>query len=581
MLFDIINKKSFNDSIAELYVDGSVTENPAKIVTHLNDYFVNIGKKLSDKIEPGKTDFKEYLNGNFLNSMAFQLASPNEIVNIVNDFKSKSSSGIDGIPTTILKSCIHFIAFPLTHIVNSSLQTGCFPHSLKIAKIYPLYKSGDKIDISNYRPISILPSFSKIFEKIVFNRLITYLEHNNILNNAQYGFRKKLSTYMPLLNLYDQLSNAGDNGLFSIGIFIDLSKAFDTINHTILLAKLSHYGIRGTVHEWFSNYLKDRSQCVEINRVRSSYKCINCGVPQGSILGPLLFIIYINDIINCSALLYFILFADDTNLLYSCNDLNSLQITVNRELSKLSDWFASNRLSLNIKKTNYILFGNKRLPANIDININGITIDRVEHTKFLGVIIDDKLTWTPHINYIASKIAKGIGIINRIKRLVSRHLLLTLYNSLIYPYLLYCNIVWGGAGVTALRKILTLQKRCVRIITGAHYRASSSPLFIQLQVIKISEIHIFTVAQFMYKIKFCLLPQHLLHFAALSLDDHYNTRKKNQFVFVFARTNFRQRNIRFCGPKIWDALPVEIQNTCARALFKRNLLHYLLSLYVL
>ena len=220
----------------------------------------------------------------------------------------------------------------------------------KVAKVCPVFKNGDKNQFCNYRPISILPSFSKIFEKAVFNRLTSFIENKKMLTSQQYGFRKQYSTYMALLDMYDNVSTAVDRNEFSLGIFIDLSKAFDTLNHEILLNKLQFYGVRGLTFKWFESYVNNRQQCVVYNNVYSNYKIIDCGVPQGSILGPLLFILYINDIVTCSDILNFILFADDINIFYSHKDALTLITTVNTELIKLSDWLRGNKLLLNVLK---------------------------------------------------------------------------------------------------------------------------------------------------------------------------------------------------------------------------------------
>ena len=266
------------------------------------------------------------------------------------ELNDTNSYGIDCIPTTIIKKCIVQIAKPLSAIINCSFNSGYFPDQLKIAKICPILKNGDGNIITNYRPISVLPSFSKVFEKIVHNRLSSYLKSNEILKHNQFGFRQNHSTYMAIQDMYNRISESIDNHNCCIGIFLDLAKAFDTVNHKILLKNLGHYGIRGLALQWFVDYLSNRKQYVCYNDASSSLKDITCGVPQGSILGPLLFIIYMNDIMHCSSLLHFILFADDTNLFYSCKSLSDLITITNHELIKVSQWFRANKLSLNVKK---------------------------------------------------------------------------------------------------------------------------------------------------------------------------------------------------------------------------------------
>jgi hypothetical protein len=312
-------------------------------------------------------------------------------MSIVSQIQSKWSAGFDCNPTNVMKFSIIHTAEPISRIINKSFSTGIFPEKLKIAKICPIFKNGEKCLFSNYRPISILPSFSKIFEKAMSNRLMSFLESKTLLVDNQFGFRKKRSTYMALMEMYDKISLAMDNHEYSVGIFIDLSKAFDTINHSILIEKLSYYGIRGIVLDWFRSYLQSREQYVYLNGMSSTMRSIICGVPQGSILGPLLFILYVNDIASCCEMLKLILFADDTNLFYSNRDYSELERIVNIDLSKLADWFKANKLLLNAAKTNFILFGYKNIPRPHGLVLDGYILERTDCTKFLGMFMDEEL----------------------------------------------------------------------------------------------------------------------------------------------------------------------------------------------
>ena len=269
---------------------------------------------------------------------------------------------------------------------------------MKIAKVIPIYKKGEKDDVSNYRPISLLTSISKIVERIIYIRTVNFFKKSDIFSNFQFGFRENHGTTHALLSFVEKVTHALDTFSHTIGIFLDFSKAFDTINHKILLAKLSQYGIRGKALEWFTSYLsKNRSQYVHANGVDSQIKTIDCGVPQGSLLGPLLFIIYINDFHRSSDNLSFILFADDSNLFYSHPDPNVLLRTVNCELKKVAEWIKANKLSLNLKKTKFMLFSNSldSLPGNVIFDTT--TLDEVSSIKFLGVCVDNKLSWKCHI----------------------------------------------------------------------------------------------------------------------------------------------------------------------------------------
>ena len=318
-----------------------------------NSFFTNIGVQLADKIAaPNNAHYTEFLSQPVQASLFLNPTNPNEIINITRSLNASKSKGYDEISTSLLKEIIHVIAEPLAYIFNKSIESGFFPDLLKIAKVTPVFKKNNPHEITNYRPISILPSISKILEKIIYNRLYSFLNIHNFFNPNQYGFRKGHSTDLALVQIFDKIANAISKKEHTIGIFLDLSKAFDTLNHNILCSKLSSYGVRGSALLWFTNYLSNRKQYVTFNGINSQSLPIKCGVPQGSILGPLLFLIYINDIINTSSILSFILFADDTNIFLSHRNLQSLINIINVELLKVSIWFKCNKLSLNVLKHN-------------------------------------------------------------------------------------------------------------------------------------------------------------------------------------------------------------------------------------
>ena len=244
----------------------------------------------------------------------------------------------------------------LIHIFNCSLSTGIVPSKLKPAKVNPVFKSGNKHKFTNYRPISILPSISKLLEKVVYNQIYDFITNHRILSPNQFGFRKKYSTYMAMNIFYDIITNAIGRTLHTVGIFLDLSKAFDTLDHSILLQKLNHYGIRAISNDWIKNYLKGRHQFVVHDKTSSVTNTIHCGDPQGSILGPLLFLVNINGLPKCSSSLDVTLFADDTNIICSNDDPDTLKTVLNKDLYIISNWLKLNKLSLNVTKTNYMIF---------------------------------------------------------------------------------------------------------------------------------------------------------------------------------------------------------------------------------
>jgi hypothetical protein len=345
------NKHEFPDNFS---INSNRITDHKDIAEEFNNYFVNIGPKLASAIPASNAH--SLPPNNLVNSFYMEPTTPQEISSIIKSMKPKTSCGYDGISPKFIKQISDEIVSPLSHIANLSLEKGLFPSDMKISKIIPIYKNNDPTLVKNYRPISLLPAFSKIIERLVYNRLYKYISLHGILSPSQYGFQKNMSIEMAILEMQDRIIKALSNKLWCIGVFLDLSKAFDTLNHNILLSKLSYYGIRGTSLNWFHSYLENRSQFVSFIDKDSEYKKTICGVPQGSILGPLLFILYINDFSNISQDNQKILFADDTNILYTGPDINSLIPHINSSLDNIYRWFSANKLSLNVEKTNYVLF---------------------------------------------------------------------------------------------------------------------------------------------------------------------------------------------------------------------------------
>ena len=404
------------------------------------NYFSNIANKLVSEIPEVDVSVESYLSNINYNSFFMSPIVSQEIEAAITNLKD-SGGGVYKISTLVLKDVKSTIGNILLSIFNLCIEYGYFPEELKIGCISPVYKKGDKTNISSYRPICSLSPFSKIFERIIYDRMINFIDKNKVFSKSQFGFRKNVSTETALIHFIDFV-HKGLTDKQNVGaVFMDLSKAFDVMNHDILEVKLKHYGFRGNFLNLIMNFTRNRKYFVNINGLNSEIRNVNIGVPQGSTLGPLLFLLYVNDMINCSTILHFTQFADDTTLGYRCKNLPELQNILEEESHKVTKWLSANKLILNVAKTHSMLFTFKRNVSELKVRINDTEIERKSVTKFLGVQIDDKLNWKAHITHICSKISKSIAILRKVRSIFPSNICENLYVTNILSYkLLYTNL---------------------------------------------------------------------------------------------------------------------------------------------
>jgi hypothetical protein len=525
----LFNKKHGNDKISSFFkIDGVPVSDPLTISNKFNAFFTNIGPTFASKINaPPNKSFMDFLKNKTNSIFKFKEITPSDVTKTISSLSSKPSSGHDNISSILIKKIAQPLSSPLALIINQSLKTGIFPERLKLAKVIPIYKKDDLTIFDNYRPISLLPVISKIFERIVFNQMYAYLTSNNLLYDSQHGFRMEHSTETASLEFIDKIYMSLDNGFTPLALFLDLSKAFDTLDHDILLSKLDYYGISGNEHLWFKNYLKDRQQFTMYSEINSDLLPLNTGVPQGSILGPLLFLIYVNDINYASDFFDMLLYADDTTLVtpLCASNLRSITPNLNDELCKIYDWLCLNRLSLNVKKTKYMVFRYPQrsfLPSDYpDLILANTPIERVEQFDFLGLTISETLSWLPHISKISIKIAKAIGILNRLKNILPTNVLILIYNSLINSHISYCVLAWGFCST----RIIKLQKKAIRIINTAKYNAHTEPLFKRSKILKFEDLFKYKALQFFFKYKAGTIPKYFRNmFEGTAPSHNYDTR---------------------------------------------------------
>ena len=576
-IYEILNNnKKKQCSVSKLLIGNSEVTSGKDIANAFNDYFVNIGPKLASKLA-NDGSYRKYLNNNFPNSMFLTPVIEEEVLAIINKLLPNKSPGIDNIGPKILKQSVNIILTPLTHVLNNSLLQAHVPSNLKMAKVIPIYKKKEKTAPGNYRPISLLSVLNKILEKLMHKRLYSFLMKYNILYKYQFGFRKGHSTILANIEIVDNIREHLDKGEHVLGIYLDLSKAFDTVNHEILLHKLNYYGIRGHALEWFKSYLQSRKQCVWINGAYSEPKIVTTGVPQGSVLGPLLFLIYVNDIncaINSGKLR---LFADDSNLFITGHSLNDMVREAEDKLESLNKWFKHNQLTLNVDKTCYTLFSRSE-QLSLSISLNGKEIEKVDAAKYLGIYLDSSLSWNMHVDELCKKVQKLFGPFYYISNYITLDMAKQLYYAFVHPHLLYGIEIYGCTSKSNSNRLQVLQNRILKTLTRTDQRASSTELLKKMQILNIEDIYSLTLLLFVYKQQHQKLP--IIFNNTFTLNKAIRdrvTRQDNLLYVGRSQTNFGKNKVSNIAAGLWNTLPEEIRNAESVNTFKKKTVIYLLE----
>ena len=571
LINSLLNRNCTRKKIKILLMNGTTFSNDFDIAEKFNSFFCSVAQNLRDALPPEITPAHTFINSELPCRLKFKQITSHDCERVINQLKN-SKTGIDSIPVHLVKRFRTTIAQPLSLLINESFKNGSFPDKFKLARVTAIFKKGDETNCSNYRPISSLPIFSKIIEKLVVIQLMEYNNLNSILSENQFGFQRNISTSDAVISLTEYLYQGLDNRDHNVNILIDLAKAFDTVDIPILLMKLKYYGIRGVELEWFRCYLENRRQFVSVNGVQSSISSISYGIPQGSVLGPILFLFYINDlpkvICNSSKLT---LFADDTTISISHQDQSVLISESNSQLEKIHSWCLSNRLTINTSKTEILYVSNRNLGENTDqVSLGNQRLEKSKNCKFLGVTIDEKLNFKDHILSVIGKISITVGLLYKFRNSLNLDAKLNFYYSLIYPLINYNIIVWGGTYSTHLQNLINLQKRSIRIISNAPYDAHTDPLFYRLKILKLKDLFLYNLCVYMFK---------KVEGGSIVRRHELNTRYRNLVVPQYHRLTSTQKAVSYTGPSAWNSLPETLKTIENLSNFKKKLKTYFINQY--
>lgn len=566
---EFLNNKC-REQITKIRTEAETYSHPTDIANAFSEYFSSTCESLRNPPLP-TLPRQPY-------SFFLRPTSAEEVLRVITSLRS-TGPGLDSVHPSHIKLVSSELSPVIADIVNKMFKAGIFPDSLKVGRITPVHKKGDRELLSNYRPICILPFFSKIIERLMHTRLISYLTKFNLLTSKQYGFRPGYSTELALLTLTDKIKGAIDQGFVVGGVFIDLTKAFDTINHKILIHKLESYGITGPALQFISSYLCNRTQVVQIDGKVSAAKKVNQGVPQGSILGPLLFLLFINDLPNVLTATDCILYADDTTIFTYANNVDELQRNINVDLHNISSWCRMNMLRINPSKTVFIVFHSfpTVLSKSISVRLDDNLIPMSDSTTFLGVVLDRHMKFNLHAQSLIRKITFGIRAIIKTRSYFQPHIIHSLYHAHIHSHLSYCISAWGNTYLTHLNQLQRLQNQALRLMTFSHFLTNATPLYQNLNIHPLYHLFQLKLSVVMYR-----LFRGNVHIDGIVLEGLVNNNitrfsELDNRLLPKVRTNYGKFTTTFTGIKLWNSLPYVIKSSTTEHAFNNQVKKYFLQ----
>ena len=459
-----ILERNLHPTLKELK-NGNITVTGRNLVNYINNYFINAVNTITANLPV--VPFNHFLTTAVEASCFFYPTSQFEVAKVIGELKNKGNKLLD-IHPTIVKENKNLFSVHMAELYNLSLVHSEFPDKSKIGRVNPIHKSGPADNVENYRPISVLPIFSKIFEKLTYKRMVNFITRFNILSACQFGFRSGRSTTQAISKLLSYIMPAYHSRIYSACFFLDLKKAFDTVDHDILIKKLHHNGFRGSCSDYLKSYYSNRKQYVYLNGVESDMMNITCGVPQGSIMGPLCFSLFINDLplaVDAET----VLFADDAAFIVKSASLEGLYTKINKLFADLSIYLSRNRLIANATKSKLMMFNSRPIPNLPELHFNNNPIEWIDEFKYLGLIITNKLNFSRHINKVALNVSRLTGIFVNLRSIVPLHIMFKIFYGLVYPHLINHVIVWGSAPPSHLKILSTRINNMLRVILGVRW----------------------------------------------------------------------------------------------------------------
>ena len=582
--FGASRKMATNEIINGLRQNSQLISDDKEMANCFNKYFVNVAAQLKGPAE--KSDFKhitEHVNSKVPSDTSFHIPEINSsfVRNFLKSLDVTKATGLDCIGPKILKIAPDVLCPSLSYIINKSLESGIFPQPWKEAKISPIFKCGSKDDVNNYRPISILPTLSKIIEKWIHKHLMSFLKNHNLLHEKQSGFREGHSTESALILMIDSWLKAINDGKFVGCLMVDFRKAFDLVDHNLLLQKLKLYKCDESSLSWFNSYLSNRTQRVSMKNKCSGSQHVSFGVPQGSILGPLLFLIFINDLpLTLKHLVTSTdLYADDTTIYDIQSNIQTLQQNLQNLLILLNKWCRENGTVINTDKTKVMLITSRQKRYNLHndnliLNSSGVDLKLSCNEKILGVQIEENLIWNSHFQYISKKIASSLWLLSQIKSFLSVDDKLLFYNAYIRPHLEYCSVIWGNSTTFNIQKVTKLQRRACKLILMSEY-TNLEEACNRLNILSFDESVFLNKAKIMYKIANNIAPAYLINLFQMrnSSDDTISNLRSvanRNFLIPKPKLNLFKNSLSYSGAIIWNSIPLEIKDSNSLDIFVKK-----------